>query len=60
MTVSTPNDESPREIHEVSTPLELTEMAMMEGRTIMNSRISRFRNVKELFDELEEGSHNKA
>ena len=46
----------PFEIYAVSTPLELTERAVMEGRTIMKNRKSRFGSAKELFDELEEGA----
>ena len=46
----------PFEVYAVSTPLELTEKAVMEGRAIMKSRKTRFGSVKELFDDLEDGA----
>ena len=46
----------PFEVYAVSTPLELTEKAVLEGRAIMESRKTRFDSPKELFDELEKGA----
>lgn len=49
----------PFEIYAVSTPLELTERAVMEGRIIMNNRKTRFGSVEEFFDELEQGAGDR-